>query len=221
MIRGLRKAYQLVALLAVLHLLGVGGVVGYLAATGRLTPEQVRQMAAVLREAPPQAAAAQAETVEEEPAPPAKSTDSIEQDQVEEELTRYQMQRRRAELDQQAATIGAARLEVIRQREALQREYEELEAQLKRRVKQEESESFKKDLELFSSMKPKVAVDYMLRKPPEEAARMLLLMDTRKAKRIVEAAKTPGQKKDMAKILQMLREVAPAGSEALLDQKGT
>lgn len=217
--KALKRAYHAVALLALLHLFGVGGVLGYLAATGRLTGEQFGRVVDVLRGATPQSAVAAAETVEEV-APPGKSTESIQQEQLAEKIARHRVDRRWAELDQQAATIAAARLEVIRQREALEREAEELDAQFKRRAKQEQSESFKKDLELFSSMKPKVAVDYMLRKPPEDAARMLLLMDTRKAKRIIEAAKTPAQKRDMARILQMLRDVAPAGSRALLKKKG-
>jgi hypothetical protein len=215
----LKRAYQAVALLALLHLLGAGGVLGYLAATGRLTGEQFRRVVDVLRGATPQSAVAATETVEEV-APPEKSTEFIEQEQLAEKIARHRVDRRWAELDQQAATIAAARLAVIRQREALEREAEELDAQFKRRAKQEQSESFKKDLELFSSMKPKVAVDYMLRKPPEDAARMLLLMDTRKAKRIIEAAKAPAQKRDMARILQMLRDVAPAEGRALLKNKG-
>ena len=216
---GLGKAYRLVALVALLHLLVVGGLAGYLAVTGRLTGAQLRQMVAVLRGQAPQSAMAQSDIVEEV-APPEKSTESLQQEQREEEIARYQIDRRRAELDQIGAAVDAALLSVMRQRELLQREAEELDAQFKRRAKQEESQSFKKDLELFSSMKPKIAVGYMLDKTPEDAARMLLLMETRKAKRIIEAAKTPAQKKAMAKILQMLREVAPNQSDALLTRKG-
>ncbi len=60
-----------------------------------------------------------------------------------------------------------------------------------------------------------MAVDYLLARSPEDAAQMLLLMDTRKAKRIIEAAKTTGQKKRMAEIYQLLSEMAPADSDLL------
>jgi len=215
----LKKTYHLAALLALLHLLVASGGLVFLLATGRLNRERAGQIAGVLRGDLPAAQAAQVE--EEAPvAPPTKSVESIEHEQRQEEMVRYMSDRRRAELEQQAATGRAALLQVTREREALSRQAEELETQRKQRMQQEESEGFRKDLELFGSMKPKDAVYYMLQKQPEDAARMLLMMDTRKAKKIVEAAKTPAERKTMSQVLQTMREIDPTETESLLKQEG-
>ena len=214
MMAGIKKAYRLLALLALLHLLVVGAWLGYLVGTGRLTGERIEQIAGLLRGELPTPQTAQAQEVAQVEAP-AKSGEAIEREQIAEQIKRHMIDRRLAELEQQAATSQAALLKVTRQREAHQREKEELAAQRRQRAKQERSVGFRKDLDLLGSLKPKVAVDYLLGKPPEDAAQMLLLMETRKAKRIIEAAKTATQKKKMAEIYQLLSEMAPADSELL------
>lgn len=214
MMAGIKKAYRLLALLALLHLLVVGAGLAYLVGTGRLTGERIEQVAGLLRGELPIPQTAQAQEVAQVEAP-AKSAEAIEREQIAEQIRRHMIDRRSAELDQQAATAQAALLKVTRQREAHQREKEEFAAQRRQRAKQERSEGFKKDLDLLGSLKPKVAIDYLLGKSPADAAQMLLLMQTRKAKRIIEAAKTTAQKKKMAEIYQLLSEMAPANSELL------
>lgn len=213
----IKKIYHAVALFALLNVVVIGGGAGYLYSTGDLTAERIDQVAAVLRGEWPQPQEAEAEVVEER-ADPTRSAESLDQEQVEEELMRLQADRRRAELQQQAATVAAARLEVTRQREALERRDAEIRAQAKRREKEEGSQGFKKELDLLSSVKPKVAVGYLLEKPREDAATLLLQMETRKGKRLVEAAKTASQRRAMAEILEMLREMSP-GRAALLSPK--
>ena len=213
----IKKIYHAVALFALLNVVVIGGGAGYLYSTGDLTAERIDQVAAVLRGEWPQPQEAEAEVVEER-ADPTRSAESLDQEQVEEELMRLQADRRRAELQQQAATVAAARLEVTRQREALERRDAEIRAQAKRREKEEESQGFKKELDLLSSVKPKVAVGYLLEKPREDAAALLLQMETRKGKRLVEAAKTASQRRAMAEVLEMLREMSPARA-ALLSPK--
>lgn len=214
MMSGLKKVYGLAALLAILHLLGVGGIVGYLVATGKLTREHVQQMAAVLRGEIAEPQAAEAEEVADVP-PPAKSADSIDRDQLQEDLHRHQAERREAELAQHQAAAKFALLKATRAREALEREVASFEAQKRNRKKQEESEGFQKDLALLSSLKPKVSIEYLIQKSTADAAKVLLLMDTRKAKRIIEAARTPAQKKKIAEVMKLLGEMAPAEAELL------
>ena len=219
MMAGVKKAYRLLALLALLHLLAAGGGLAYLVGTGRLDGERLEQIANVLRGELSTPQAAQAQEIARVEAP-AKSAEAIEREQTAEQIKRHEIDRRLAELEQQAATARAALLKVTRQREAHQREKEEFAAQRRQRDKQERSEGFRKDLDLLGSLKPKVAVDYLLQKPTEDAAQMLLLMETRKAKRIIEAARTPAQRKKMAEIYQLLSEMAPANSELLKRSSG-
>jgi hypothetical protein len=175
----------------------------------------MEQMASVLRGEWPEATASQEEAVEET-VDPTRSAESIHHDQTQEEMLRLRADRRKAELQQQADTIVAARLEVTRQREALERRYAELREQATQREEQEESVGFKKELELLASVKPKVAVGFLLDKPREDAAALLLQMDTRKGKRLIEAAKSPSQRRAMAEVLQMLREMSPEQADALV-----
>ncbi|HUU83401.1 MAG TPA: hypothetical protein VM243_07855 [Phycisphaerae bacterium] len=214
MMGAVKKAFRLVALLALLNVLAAGAGLAYLVGSGRLTAERVEQIATVLRGEWPAPQTAQAQEIAPVE-PPAKSAEAIENEQTTEQITRHMIDRRMAELEQQAATARAALLKVTREREAHQREKDEFAAQRRQRDTQERSEGFRKDLALLGSLNAKVAVDYLLQKPPEDAAQMLLQMETRKAKRIIEAAKTTAQKKKMGQIYQLLSEMAPADSELL------
>ena len=217
---GLKKIYNLVALFALLNVMAIGGLLAYLAGTGKLTAERVEHVAAVLRGELPTPQTAEAQEVGDAP-PPTKSSDAIEREQLAEETNRIQADRRRAVLDQQAATARAALLQVTRAREALERERAEFDAQQRNRQNQEKSAGFQKELALLSNMKPKTALEYLLRKPNEEAANILLLMDTRKAKRIIEGARAPLQKQRVGELLDLLSEIAPADNELLAATRGT
>jgi flagellar motility protein MotE (MotC chaperone) len=207
----IKKTYHTVALLALLNLLALGGGVGYLLATGQLNRQRIEAMGDVLRskDAAAEGEAPAEATKEEEPA----LVERVGNAQLEDEIFRRMADRRRAELDQMNATVRAARLEVVREREALSRREEEFKSQLRNRRKQLETEGFQKDLDLFSSMKASDAIYYLLQKPKEDAAKLLLAMETRKAKKIVEAAKSPAERQAMSEILAMLREMAPEDHE--------
>lgn len=219
MMGALKRVYQGVALLALLNLAAVSGLVGYLVATGQLTGERVERAAAALQGEPPAERAAEAETVAET-ASPKQSSDVLQRNGEDEEAARLRTDRRRAELEQQAATIAAGRLEMTRQREAFERRQAEVRAQTQQREQQEQSAGFRKELDLLSSVKPKVALEYLLEKPKEDAAALLLAMDTRQGKRLVEAAKNASQRRAMAEVLQMLREMSPEQAEALEQSEG-
>ena len=75
---------------------------------------------------------------------------------------------------------------------------------------------FNKQVEIYGGLAPKIAVQHLLGlSDADEAARILLEMDTRRAKKIVEAAKHPEHMQQMKIILQRLREVAPDRSSEL------
>ncbi|MFQ5489591.1 MAG: hypothetical protein ACE5GE_02615 [Phycisphaerae bacterium] len=220
----LKKAYRLVALMALLNLLVVGGLVGYLVSAGKLGSEQVEQVAAILRGEkdevePDSAEEAEAEEPAAETAAPARSAAQLDRDQEAEEKLRLQADRRRAELNQQSATIASARLEVTRQREALERRASQLEEQARLRQKAEQTDGFKKEMALLSSLKPREGLFYLLQKTKEDAASLMLVLPTRKAKRMVEAAKSPAQKKAMSDIMRMMRDMSPEGATLLTSQR--
>ncbi len=212
-----KRVYHIAAVFAFIHLAAIGGLVGWLASDGMLDSEKVDQIATILRG--PEEEAAGVEAKEDDAAAPAKkSSDSLDQDQTREELFRLQMDRRMAELSQQASTITAARLQVTRQREALKRREEEVANQQNKRQKQEQTKGFKKELEILSSLKPKVALFQLSQKTTPDAAKLLLTMNTRNAKRIVEAAKSPAEKRRMADLLKAMRDISPEEAQQLENQ---
>jgi len=71
-------------------------------------------------------------------------------------------------------------------------------------------------VEIYNGLSPKVAVEMLLSMPePDDAARILLAMDGRKAKKLVEAAKKINRMDTMQDVLQRVREVAPRRSDEL------
>ena len=220
----LRKTYDAVAIFALANMLVFGGLLIYLVGSGTLVPEKVERIAAVLRgekesaqDATVAAAQAGVDAAQDRTDVVGQSAeDASAASQMDEEITRREAQRIRAELDQRVATVNQVLMRVTLEREAFERQVE-AEAQRKQEVTASQGqEGFKKELEYFESLSPKVAVQHLLAKPDaDEAARILLEMETRKGKKIIEAAKRGNQMERMKVILQRLREVAPARSAEL------
>ena len=77
-------------------------------------------------------------------------------------------------------------------------------------------DGFKKQIAIYESLAPKIALEHLLAMPdPDEAAKILLEIQTRQAKKIVETAKRGDRMKRMKTILQRVREVAPDRSAEL------
>jgi len=223
----LRKTYDVAAIFALANLLVFGGLAVYLIGSGTLAPEKIERIAAVLRgEEESTGGAGAPEGTEADSAATAASVvgQSAEAasaaSQMEEEITRREAQRIKAELDQRIATVNQVLMRVTLEREAFERKVE-AEAQRKQEVTaSQDQEGFKKELEYFENLSPKVAMQHLLAKPDaDDAARILLEIETRKGKKIIEAAKRGNQMERMKVILQRLREAAPARS-AELEEEG-
>ena len=214
----LRKTYDIAAVFALVNMLVFGGLAVYVIGSGMLAPEKIERIAAVLRgEEKPTDTAAAATGTEKDAGQDRvdlvgqSAEDASAASQMEEEIARREAQRIRAELDQRIATVNQVLMRVTLEREAFERQVE-AETQRKQEVTASRGqEGFKKELEYFESLAPKVAVQHLLAKPDaDEAARILLEMETGKGKKIIEAAKRGNQMERMKVILQRLREVAPA-----------
>ena len=82
-----------------------------------------------------------------------------------------------------------------------------------------ETEGFAKQIAIYNGLTPKTALQHLLGlEDPDEAARILLAMKTRQAKKIIEAAKRGDQRKQMMAVLQRLREVSPGRSAELIEE---
>ena len=214
----LKRTYDAVALFALFNLIFWGGVAAYLVGSGVLDGSTLQRFAAVLRDEdqpPPDAAPKPTETEDEEPAREPVTTSSGDT-QVELEIIRREADRIKEELRQRLALSNTIMLRITTARENFQRELEMAEQTAKARRQQSETEGFEKQIAILAGVKAKTAVEHLLGLgDPDEAARILLAMDTRKAKKIVEAAKRPDQMQQMQSILRRLREVAPDRSSEL------
>lgn len=208
-----RRVYDGVALFALLNVAVVGGMTVYLVGSGALDARKIQRIASVMRgeERPVQG---EAETAPVEAGAEASSTEAapaaVIDTQLELEIVRREAERTREELRQRLALSNSILLRITAERENFRREREAA-AQMARAQRRElETEGFEKQIAILGGVKAKTAVEHLLSLgDPDEAARILLAMDTRKAKKIVEAAKRPDQMEQMKSILRCLRDVAP------------
>lgn len=215
----LRGLFTIVSLLAILHLAAVVGLAGVLWARGTLNPQRVEQIAAVLRgeyDTPSEPAVPEGEAQPDE-AQNAKAT--LAGEQTEDELASRRLERERAELQQRLDLVFQEMTRVRQERERLEQERQALAEATRKRSEQETRGGFQKQLELFSKIKPAEAMEYLLGRDVDEAARLLAALNARKGKKIIEAVKTPAQRRKMDRILRRLGGEGPTGLAA--KQPGT
>lgn len=214
-----KRVYDGVALFAILNLLGLAGLIAFLASSDAVSGEKLRHMVAVMRGeepdpdkgVPPDAPGGGAEK-----AGAAAGQATGDEPEVDAQVMRLEGERIKAELDQRLALNNSILLRVMTERERFEEEQREAVRQQQRSAQQRKSEGFKKQIAIYESLSPKIALEHLLdMAEPDVAAATLLEMNTRKAKKIVEAAKRGGQMAKMKLILRRVREVAPDRVEEL------
>lgn len=219
----LKRTYDYVAMFALLHVVAAVGVGAYLIGSGAVTPEKLRRVVAVLRDDDP--ATREPEDQPREPKAVLASAEvggeiGFAPTSDDGELLRLEAQRIKAELDQRLTMNHNIMLRVTTQRDAFMREKQSAQEAARQVAKQRREEGFLKQLAIFEALSPKIAVEHLLNLPSsDEAARFLLEMDTRKARKIVESAKSGAELQRMQTILQRIRDVAPDRSVELEDDR--
>ena len=208
-----RRGYDAVALFALLNMAALVGIVGYLVGTGAVDGEKVRKAALVLRGEPFPIPQAQAE--ESKPAAagakPASSKANAVESEEELEIAHRESERIKAELEQRLALNNSILLKVRTEREAFQKERETATKQEQVSANVQREEGFRKQVAIMEALSPKVAIQHLLGlSDPDEAAKILMAMETGKAKKIVESAKRGDEMTQMKRILQRVREAAPS-----------
>lgn len=234
----IRRAYDYVALFALLHVVAAVGVGAYLLGSGAINREKLRGIVMVLRG---EALGAIVEPDADDVFPgefaeagassfgvpiraagygPGRTSEIGEgltgvprsRAEVREELEilRLEAERIKAELEQRLTLNNSIMLRVTTQREAFQRDRDQAREEAQASLQRRQEEGFEKKVAILEALSPRVAVEHLLSLPDiDEAAFILLQMDTRKARKIVEAARTGQQLQKMQAILQRLRDVAP------------
>ena len=209
-----KRVYDGAALFALLNMVALVGIVGYLAATGAVSGERVRRAAMALRgETVPASGAAPGSAQTIPASAVAKSTPEKEprvESDADLEIAHRESERIKAELEQRLALNNSILLKVRTEREAFQKEREAAAKQEQASANVQRVEGFKKQVAIMEALSPKVAVQHLLAlSDPDAAARILMTMETGKAKKIVESAKRGDEMNQMKQILQRVREAAP------------
>jgi hypothetical protein len=210
----LKTIFQVVSVLAIVNTVGLFGTAGYLFATGALTAERVNTIAAVLR-GEEEPAPDDAKGEDQEAPQTVTSEESIANHQLTEEILRRTAERKIAELHQKQVAVNLLMQKVTEDIERLEQERQTFMAQAQQKEQTERDEGFQKTMELLETSPPEVAKDLLLQNTSEEqAARMLLSMNTRKGTKIIQAAmEDPLLRPRMLKVFQLVNELAPSGSE--------
>jgi hypothetical protein len=208
----LRRTFDAFALVAILNILGLVGLVGVTIQNGTLNRDKTQRILAVLRGEDTESKNTAEENVEDGATSevPANGADPIAESEMGIEIMRREGERVKAELDQRLALNNSILLRVTAERERIQDEKDAVARQQQESTRQRRTEGFKKQIAIFESLAPKVAVQHLLSlSDPNEAAKILLEMSTRRSKKIVEAAKRDDQMSKMKAILRRIRDVAP------------
>ena len=216
-----KRAYDGVALFAILNAVVLGAMAAYLVASGAVDAVKVQRIAAVLRgedrpeKHPASVAEASAAADANEAAVPL-GEEVIADTSLELEIIRREADRLKEELRQQLALNNSILLRITTERENFRQEREAAAEQTAAERREREKEGFDKQLAILEGVKAATAVTHLLALGDvDEAARILLAMEVRKAKKIVEAAKRPDQLEQMKLILRRLRDVSPDRSAQL------
>ena len=208
-----RRTYDAIALFALLNMIALGGLVTYVVGTGAIDRQKLESIAAIVRGEDPVGSGetpSVAEEPAEEAAPAVPGEGPAAASGIDLEIMRREAERIKEELRQRLALNNSILLRVTTERAAFHEEREVALARSRASQRERQEEGFEKQVAILGAMKPKVAVRHLLGiGDPDEAARILLEMSTRKAKKIVEAAKTGEQMRQMMLVLQRIREVAP------------
>jgi len=205
----IKQVYDAAAMLAVLNALALAGVIGFLVMNGNLDVQKIQEMASVFRDAKPASPMPQvkneivADVKLQEPARAGFSPQQL-------DLVQLEAQRLKVELDQRVALANSIMLKVRTEREAFRKERDmALKQQEADRAKQQE-QGFQKQLDVLIAMSPKMALEHILAlNDTDKAARILVAMETDRAKKIVESAKRGDQLAMMKLILQRMQDVTP------------
>lgn len=212
----IKRGYQLFAFLALLHVIAIGGAIGYFAMTGKVTPDQLRAAIDVLRNVQPEVDESMA--VEMESKSEGESESIVQAPVVDadaEELRRLNLQRVRMHAEQQLILAKRQIVEVRREREEFEQQVAQFNAKREQQGELVRGEAFEKELEILGQLKAKIALDRLLLLPVDDAARLLMQMDTRKSRKIIESAhKDQSKWSRMMEVQEQMRQLTPPADDS-------
>lgn len=208
----MKRLFTICGALAIVNLGAIGGLAAWAGGHGWLTRERLLAAAAALRgqEIPGHEATTQA--VEETPRSPGEQ---IERGAEAGEKQRIELARREREIQDHWRLLEAQQLAFVREKESFEEDRKRWTAEEQKRLEEAGDSGLKKELEILSGLKPTEARDQLRLKTEPDVVRLLMTMDTRKARKIVSACKTEEERLWIGRILGKLHERNATQAEAL------
>lgn len=213
-----RRVYDGMTMFALLNIVGLVGLLAFLSSSGAINIEKVRQIVGVMRG--DGAGSVEADS-SDDPAGTGlteqmKDAAVVSESDADVQVMRLEGERIKAELDQRLALNNSILLRVTAAHERFQETRDAAQQQDAKSRQKRRSDGSKKQIAIYEALSPKVAIEHMLGLPDSaDAAAIFLQMDTRKAKKIIEAAKRPDEKESMMRILRQVRELEPGTFDKL------
>ena len=202
----LGKVYLIVFVACIALVLGLLVFTGILAAKGMLSGNRIRAAVAALTtpSEQEQAAASQPSATEQSDSLSAGELLAEGQQVDQAMLRRYEMYKR--QLANEQALLERARFEVQREREAFEQGKKQWFAARQQEREKHQASGIKKELEYLSSVSAKQALALLRQKQDADAAQILMVMQTRTGKKIIEQCKKKEEQEWAVRILELIRQ---------------
>lgn len=210
----MKRLFTLFSILAIVHLSALAGLAGYAWSRGWLTRDRVLRAAAVIQ-GQEELASGSSDGTGPEAEPPRSAGEQIQRNVESEERVRIELSRREREIKDGWKLLELGRLALLHEKEAHEATQERFAAQRESQAKQAGDSGVQKELEILSGIKPKEAKELLKLKEDADVVRVLMAMETRKARKIVSACKTSEERSWIERVLGNLHEQNAAQAEAL------
>lgn len=195
---------QLSKIVLIVLILNVVGAIGYAGYSGMFAGDRLKAAFGALRGFGPSAAAASqpaelmAEATEAAGSQPAEEVGA--------DVLRAELSQREADVRHQWEMIRAAQLQLLRDREQYEQEKKDAAAMVARREKPDGGEGYARELEYLSSIKAKSAKDFLRMKKDADVVEILVALEPRVGRKIIDACKSQEDRLWMGRILEQLRQ---------------
>ncbi len=195
------KIVNILGLVCLVAVLAAGAAAAYLAIKGTLTGESLKTALAAVTSEPAAAAASQPAGSAEASAEGATANETPDSN-ASEAAENLKLEMMRRDLANEQALLQAGRVNLQREQEEFEQERTQWKAVREQELVTAHRSGVQKELDYLSSIKPGQALTLLRAKPDDEASRILMAMETRKGKKIIEMCKTADETEWVKRILE-------------------
>ena len=210
----MRRVIHIIAVIAMAQLLVLSGFVGTLAWRGALGQERLESALRALR-GDAQTSPAAATQSASQPAATRPARELLPEDEDAARIRRVELDRRQREIADQWDMVQSAQVALLREREKFAADKKEWETALKRQAEEAALSGAAKEMEYLSGIKAEMAKDLLRQKKDPDVVGILLQMESRTGRKIIEACKTDEERLWIGRILEQLRQRNDRQAEAL------